>query len=64
MPKYYTKHPQEFFSSFFELFTNISYIIQHTTEKWYIFFLQFAYNGKKQEYIYILQSLTNKTLAG
>lgn len=59
--RYYTKHPQEFFSSFFfELFTNISYIIQHTTEKWYIFFFQFAYNGKTSIYIYILQSLTNR----
>lgn len=41
-----------FFHRFFEFFTNISYIIQHTTEKWYIFFLQFAYNGKTRIYIY------------
>lgn len=41
-----------FFFFFFELYTNISYIIQHTTEKWYIFFFQFAYNGKTSIYIF------------
>lgn len=52
------------FSIFFESFTNISYIIQHTTEKWYIFFLSLCIQWKNK-YIYIfLQSSTNKTLAG
>lgn len=47
----YTKHPQELFP-FFESFTNISYIIQHKTEKWYIFFLSLCIQWKKQVYIY------------
>ena len=49
--RYYTKHPQEFFHLFFELFTNISYITQHTTDKG----ISFSFNlhtVEKQEYIH------------
>lgn len=53
MPRDTTQNIPRNFFIFFELFTNISYTIQHTTEKWYIFFFQFAYKGKGRIYIYI-----------
>ena len=63
MPRDTTQNIHRNFSSFFEFFTNISYITQHTTEKG----ISFSFNlhtVEKQEYIhtyvYILQNLAKR----
>ena len=60
MPRDTTQNIHGNFFIFFELFTNISYTIQQTAGKWYIFFFQLAYNGKGRIQIYISQSLINR----
>lgn len=56
---------------FFQLSTDISYIVQHTTKKWKIFSFNFSmYNEKTRIYVYtymylcIWQSLTNRHQTG